>query len=153
MYSSTCTIIDEDGDLHTCTPRLRLHRAKLLAFGIDQHDPAPKLLGVASQRFGKCFTDDRARRLLYARPHTLVHGTWPFGVDFLRVPQRVDDVRSSARERRDRVYRGHLRHALSVALLAGCQARLELVLALLRGTPRSLAQVFVPHRDALARRC
>lgn len=66
------------------------------------------------------------------------------------VPQAVDHVGGRPLPRRDRVDSRDLRHPLAVLLLSLREARLELVLPLLRAPPRLLAEVLLQHDDALA---
>jgi hypothetical protein len=84
----------------------------------------------------------RSRR----RRRGLSKGEWDVAVR----PIAARDIGGPSRKGGDRIHRRDLRHPLAVALLTRCQARLQLVHALLGRLACSLAQILVTHHHALA---
>ena len=116
--------IDDDRDRHADALGRSLNCGDLVAVPVQQHHPAALALGVAGECLAKPFVDDLREGAGNAAEDSLVHGARPRGPGLLRrrraqALELPDDVVGSSEERRYRVDRPHLRHALAVRLLPG----------------------------------
>src|SRR5208283_480283 len=144
--------IEDDGGLYAVVIGRLLDERQLCWIAVDQGDPALVPGGIATERLLEHLLDDFLGRLGHARPDALVFGPWAndFGG---RVPHRSQvghDVLGLAHKGGDGEHRGHLGHALAVALLAATEPLGHFVVTLCRSFACRLSQTLWPHHDALA---
>ena len=128
-----------------------LHQTKRVLVAVDEHAPCARLAGIAAESVVEGVANHVGGVLLDARPDSLVRRSWARRL--VRLTDRAqlgEDVLHGANVLRDIVDGRHLRHPLSVTLLALGQARPKLPGRRRRGLAGRGAQMLVEHRNPFA---